>query len=1238
MAEREKVTIRIDVDADTAAIDRLQKRLKELCRQADRCNETFSKLGRTFEDNEKEVNKSTKSNDKNRKSLSALARAGDKVSDVFGKTFKLALKGTAIATAALAAALSSVNLLLKTGQVLTRAWNASVRGLGVAAANAAAGVAALAAVFTQAMRQFAAAQSSANYKGSFAGASQGLRTMQTDVELAVFGVQSLTSAFAAASRNSPVTSGTVKSLRGLADFAIASGDMEKGLTAAANLVSLLQSGKAAGGQDVLAAAAELGPQFEKAYKTALKGGKATNAELLKMFSSGALAQQAGVAGTAGNVRGTLLGQLKMFATEFQTIFADIGQNFIEPVQRAFNEIRRIFLRTVVAISGNLGQFARGPFVDTLVKVVDKLGTLTATLFNVYLPKTGEVVNNFVNKWNSFTGAIDKAFTKFGRFLNRFSDASKVLNTFFGSILRAIGGEIGTGFENFADLIVKNQDDFLKFGDSLGKLIKQIGRLFSEIRDAFFQALPAITNIVNAITQLVGALASLVNILGPLGVIALPLLAMGMSSKGRGRLGAAGRFVGTPGGGAVTAAMAAQLIPGLGGDLLTAGILGGFGGAKIAGKMGGAYAGLLGAGAGVVGGAGVVASNYTSQWAENAFGNTAATTGVGAGTGAAFGAAAGTMILPGVGTAIGAVLGTIIGGVIGWMNSGKAKKAARQGGERFAEGYADNITLALQHGAIREAETMSMRFDTNLQKATDGMNRAGEARKKADEVFGKRMEDIQPVIDQFNRNLDDLTRITGRTEEEIIALAQSAEVDLGSNLLDLQEIMQKTGLAVGKFGEDFNAAINNVIGEAASSIYRTFEILDAPRVMDQAAIALQEAIASGAGLTDQDRSQFLQTLFTQAQLVTGGDPLETIRYLRENIGTLDAPGIQFTTPGSRLYGLQGDLLGGGGAQMMGAAYGTIGTGLRDVIRGNIISEVGRAGATIDVAQLDAALAGITDLAELERIGEAVRQSGFITNATLNLGRGRTANMEGTAGRDLEEILGTDAGLRRSENQEFLAEYGNETERMIAGFGTALDPLEQGMATFNNNINLLIAAVGGNPSGSSSSATTTSTSTARNTRTGRGQTDGDTSSPRWNILQTLGKHSSFDMGIAGTRQISSGLRNYNLGSLSSDHAMGRAYDLTGQNLGAYQSAVRAAGGLAEFHGRGGSRHLHVVPGAGPVGDSATPYMGAPSGGGSITTNDSYSIVVNATPGMDVKQLADEVMSRLERKQRDMYERRQ
>ena len=71
-----------------------------------------------------------------------------------------------------------------------------------------------------------------------------------------------------------------------------------------------------------------------------------------------------------------------------------------------------------------------------------------------------------------------------------------------------------------------------------------------------------------------------------------------------------------------------------------------------------------------------------------------------------------------------------------------------------------------------------------------------------------------------------------------------------------------------------------------------------------------------------------------------------------------------------------------------------------------------------------------------------------------------------------------------------------------------------------------------------------------------------------------HAAFAGGIAGHR-ITSGIRSWGLGSARSDHLRGRAMDVKGPHLGSYAEAVRSAGGYAAMHGRGASRHLHVVP---------------------------------------------------------------
>lgn len=130
--------------------------------------------------------------------------------------------------------------------------------------------------------------------------------------------------------------------------------------------------------------------------------------------------------------------------------------------------------------------------------------------------------------------------------------------------------------------------------------------------------------------------------------------------------------------------------------------------------------------------------------------------------------------------------------------------------------------------------------------------------------------------------------------------------------------------------------------------------------------------------------------------------------------------------------------------------------------------------------------------------------------------------------------------------------------------------------------------------------------------------------------------FDAAIPGSRSILSGLRNTGLGSPSSDHRFGYAYDLTGQNLGAYATLVKTSGGFAEFHGGALDRHLHVVPPHG--GDTPNPQraVAAMSGAAGATVNHSYSIVVNGGPDSSPAAIADEVMVRIRRAQRDAMER--
>lgn len=155
----------------------------------------------------------------------------------------------------------------------------------------------------------------------------------------------------------------------------------------------------------------------------------------------------------------------------------------------------------------------------------------------------------------------------------------------------------------------------------------------------------------------------------------------------------------------------------------------------------------------------------------------------------------------------------------------------------------------------------------------------------------------------------------------------------------------------------------------------------------------------------------------------------------------------------------------------------------------------------------------------------------------------------------------------------------------------------------------------------------------TKTPPGKEPPDTRTSRY--AQTMAKHASINSRLTGKRGVTSGLRSDNLGSLGSDHLTGAAYDLTGQNLGAYQQLVKQQGGFAEFHGGTSDRHLHVVPG--PSGDTPMPMAQMASAPAPAAGGDTVSFVVNPSPGMDETALAKKVISIYQKEVRSARERR-
>jgi hypothetical protein len=151
--------------------------------------------------------------------------------------------------------------------------------------------------------------------------------------------------------------------------------------------------------------------------------------------------------------------------------------------------------------------------------------------------------------------------------------------------------------------------------------------------------------------------------------------------------------------------------------------------------------------------------------------------------------------------------------------------------------------------------------------------------------------------------------------------------------------------------------------------------------------------------------------------------------------------------------------------------------------------------------------------------------------------------------------------------------------------------------------------------------------------RGKAVGDTTSSR--LSQTMSRHSAIDGTLSGKRTITSGYRNWGLGSLGSDHLTGRAVDVVGDNLVSYRDAVKRNGGFAEFHGDGANRHVHAVPGA--IGDGRAPASYQPARSGSSTSGGGMSVTVNINgANSSPEEIANRVMAKIKDAERARRER--
>lgn len=1354
----ERVVIRIDINADTRGIDRVRRKLRELAAEAEVLDRRMSRLNGSLDDNADAVNRVSLSHDRAAKSLNTHSKStdafdrrlkgsrrqldlGQKTASAFAKvistSLKFALIGASIEMVALGVAVSTVNGLFAVGQGTIKLYRFAMAGVAYAAAAVTAAVATAAA----AQREYNAAIVAYRYKSlpalgsGTAQAMSALRMLATDQQLATFGMQNLNAAFAAVSKNAEFSPMLRNALRGIGDFAVVSGDMGKGLTAAANFIGLLQkSGKLT--EEVLSAAAEVGPEFQKSIEEAQKRGLTSADALMRAMASGELAKGAGLEGALQGVNDTLMGQLKAFLTEMMGRFADIGQTFLPSVKKTLYELSSIFRVALNRISADLGMFGSGKLMDDIVKVTAKLTDLFVTLFEKYLPQS----EGMLGKLGGFFSGIGDIFMKIRQFLEPMREGAKVITDTFGPVVLNILKGFGDSMGLIARLAVENQDAFQEFGNALTNVFDTVQRFFNDFKKTFVASMPFLTNLMNVFSTAVGGvltvLEKLFNLVGDgpqAGLLAVLLgggAMVGLSqlkdyglgkNRNRGGMGdwlsgasqrimsgnvirdggglqTVGTMMVSAGSVIVNGAIQGGMPNGKGGRTGPGGtgtyppgvILGPDGnplppsGKPVPGAQGGtggrggairSRLGNLSTGTKVAGSlaAGIALSSLTGNLISNPMDATDPLNGLlnGIQTGATLGALGGPK-----GMAIGALIGAVTGPVAGRVNQAdlapgmdplkdpfiqsmavptqggalwvaevaayfrdrserdNSRKAARESGQRmgssigatlFAEGgdagrraltsVNETVNTIIRLGEDFNGDSLQDRIDEAQRLLENGAITQEAYAALADAHHGTYINALMEerdvinefatnAIGEYTRNIESLRKTTGMSEKEISELASSMGVDLSDASITLADAVTKLGLAMDMTTEQLAASMRKISFEVIENIFtKERRKYETNAVVNQAAEELR-----GGGTTREARVKFLETLTTQANNMFPDDPFKALQFVIDQVGI---GGRQFSAEGGPLQGLEGEF---GDMQPMltqaeqdlrargiGAFGSQFGANMQaqgiQIDRNQLIS-------TLSALPLDQLMPAIT---ELNNLAAKLKTDGLTGQDAQPL---VSAAMDYLGFRDVGLEV-TDAADRMAQNvQSAMSEGARQMRETLKGAIDATPPWwNQAPPWWNSMPGVL--------SGGSDTNTPRAFGDSLTSRLGR----------------TMSRHGFFDSQLRGKRTVTSSWRNWGLGSINSDHVTGNAYDLTGQNLGAYASMVNRMGGFAEFHGAGGERHLHVVPGQTPVGDAMSP-VSTPSP--VAVGGPNFQITINTQPGQDTQAIAAEVMAKIEAKERSNRER--
>jgi hypothetical protein len=555
----------------------------------------------------------------------------------------------------------------------------------------------------------------------------------------------------------------------------------------------------------------------------------------------------------------------------------------------------------------------------------------------------------------------------------------------------------------------------------------------------------------------------------------------------------------------------------------------------------------------------------------------------------------------VGAAGGAVVGAAISGVVSLADyavgrfKGDSKKAKAQG-DLIQKIYDNQAAYGLKISE-EQLETMKKDKEAALEEIGTKLKNIGDTYDKMDNIYKERT------------NL--LSEMSGKSGAEIEVLAQQLGVNLYDSTKDFMEVARELGIALVRSSAEMKAANRDVLLAPTNMFEEELKSRKSAETLDMKARTIKDQF-DGGGLSEEALMTYAGDMSADMLSYYKGDSIKAFYEMQKAVGV---GGTQYQEGGA-LKGMESVL-----APLFARLQTEQKSGLIDQGIIGIQGALSESNLTASNADLKALIGGMDTKKQQEFLS-------MIEGGSFGETAGRMGGTEAYL-----KYLGMDPSKVKALEpviNELTGELGPVAESMgmaAADFKTAVENfVKQGAAIFGPQ--------GERPEWFTKAAF--DELMAGDTSSPRGKGIGDTTSSR--LEQTMGRHAAMNGQLTGTRNITSAFRTYGLGSPSSDHATGRAYDLTGQNLGAYSKLVHANGGFAEFHGNNSNRHLHVVPGPGGMGDTTVPSFGkmpqsmSGQSGASITNN----ITVNGSAGQSPEAIAAAVIQKIDARERNIRER--